>query len=79
MHAVVEDLLHFIMECPAYDDLRDQCSAFPAAWRLSLASTALVAKRMAGFFASKQQMALANTLYCMKVRRAELLGLQGGI
>lgn len=79
LHEVVEDLLHFVMECPAYDDLRDRCLAFPATWRLTLGGPASAAKSMAGLFASCQQMALANTLYYMKVRRAELLGLQGCI
>jgi hypothetical protein len=26
----VEDLKHFLLECPAYDDLRAVCPAFPA-------------------------------------------------
>jgi hypothetical protein len=67
----VEDLKHFLLECPAYDDLRAVCPAFPADVYTTLASPGCVATVMG----HSAQAALANTLFHMKVRRSELLGL----
>jgi hypothetical protein len=71
----VEDLKHFLLECPVYDDLRAACPAFPANWYSSLPDPGCVALVMR----HEDQAALANTLYHMKVRRAELLGLPVGV
>lgn len=71
----VEDLKHFILECPVYDDLRDACDAFPEPTAATLADPLCVVS----VFTHPQQSALAHTLYKMKVRRARLLGLTVGI
>jgi hypothetical protein len=39
----VEDLKHFLLDCPAYDDLRAVCPAFPADMYNTLASPGCVA------------------------------------
>lgn len=78
-HEIVEDLRHFLLECPAYDALRDECAAFPPTWRLLTSSATSAASAMVEIFASIGQAALARTLFQMKVSRAELLGLQGCI
>lgn len=67
----VEDLKHFLLECPVFDDLRAACPAFPPGVYSSLADPTCVASIMG----HSDQASLANTLFCMKVRRAELLGL----
>jgi hypothetical protein len=67
----VEDLKHFLLECPAYDDLRAVCPAFPADVYNTLSSPGCVAAVMG----HSAQAALANTLFHMKVRRSELLEL----
>jgi hypothetical protein len=61
----VEDLKHFLLECPAYDDLRAVCPAFPADVYTTLSSPGCVAAVMG----HPDQAALANTLFHMKVRR----------
>lgn len=71
----VEDLKHFVLECPVYDDLRAACPAFP---RLSSAVLS-DPDSVAAVFQHAQQSALAKTLYKMKVRRADKLGLTLGI
>lgn len=71
----VEDLKHFLLECPVYDDLRAACAAFPS----DIYSRLNDPTCMADVFGHDDQAALANTLYRMKVRRAELLGLSVGI
>ena len=67
----VEDLKHFLLECPAYDDLRAVCPAFPADVYTTLSNPGCVAAVMG----HSDQAALANTLFHMKVRRSELLEL----
>jgi hypothetical protein len=67
----VEDLKHFLLECPVYDDLRAVCPAFPADVYTTLSSPGCVAAVMG----HPDQAALANTLFHMKVRRSELLEL----
>jgi hypothetical protein len=67
----VEDLNHFLLECPAYDDLRAVCPAFPADVCNTLSSPGCVAAVMG----HSAQAALANTLFHMKVRCSELLEL----
>jgi sorting nexin-29 len=71
----VEDLKHFVLECPVYDDLRTACVVFPTDVYSRLDSPTC----MVDVFSHDNQAALANTLYHMKVRRAELLGLTMGI
>jgi hypothetical protein len=67
----VEDLKHFLLERPAYDDLRAVCPAFPADVYTTLSNPGCVAAVMG----HSAQAALANTLFHMKVRRSELLEL----
>jgi hypothetical protein len=67
----VEDLKHFLLECPEYDDLRAVCPAFPADVYTTLSNPDCVAAVMG----HSAQAALANTLFHMKVRRSELLEL----
>ncbi len=71
----VEDLKHFVLECPVYDDLRAACVAFPSDVYSRLHDPGC----MVEIFNHRDQAALVNTLYHMKVRRAELLGLTVGI
>jgi hypothetical protein len=68
-HCVVQN--HFLLECPAYDDLRAVCPAFPADVYTTLSNPGCVAAVMG----HSAQAALANTLFHMKVRRSELLKL----
>jgi sorting nexin-29 len=67
----VEDIKHFVLECPVYDDLRAACPAFPPLSPAVLSDPDCVAS----VFEHDRQAALARTLYSMKVRRAEKLGL----
>jgi hypothetical protein len=67
----VEDLKHFLLECPAYDDLRAVCPAFPADVYTTLSNPGCVAAVMG----HSAQAALANTLFHMKVRHSKLLEL----
>jgi hypothetical protein len=71
----VEDLQHFMLECPVYDDLRAACPAFadPASVQFDDQDCVVA------MFQHAKQSALAHTLYKMKVRRARLLGLTLGI
>ena len=71
----LEDLKHFVLECPVYDDLRVACPAFPGLDMLDLADPDCVNS----VFQHPSQSALAHTLYKMKVRRARVLGLTLGI
>ena len=71
----VEDLKHFMLECPVYDDLRAACPAFADPASVQLDDQDCVVD----VFQSAEQSALAHTLYKMKVRRARLLGLTLGI
>jgi hypothetical protein len=73
--STVEDLKHFVLECPAYDDLRAACPAFPS----DVYSRLNDPNCMASVLGHANQAALANTLYHMKVRRAQILGLTVGI
>jgi hypothetical protein len=73
--ARVEDLKHFMLECPVYDNIRAACVAFPTPvvdWLDNPDCMAMV-------FAHEAQSSLAHTLYKMKTRRARLLGLTNGI
>jgi hypothetical protein len=71
----VEDLKHFLLECPVYDDLRAACPAFTAETQALLSAPGSVVAVMG----HPDQAALANTLYYMKTRRAVLLGLPVGL
>jgi hypothetical protein len=71
----VEDLKHFMLECPVYDDLRAACPAFPLLYTGTLGDPICVRS----VFQHDAHSALAHTLYKMKVRRARLLGLTLGI
>jgi hypothetical protein len=64
-----------MLECPVYDDLRAACPAFadPASVQLDDQDCVVA------MFRHAEQLALAHTLYKMKVRRARLLGLTLGI
>jgi hypothetical protein len=66
--AHVEDLKHFLLECPVYDNIRAECVAFPTPvvdWLDNPDCVAMV-------FAHEAQSSLAHTLYKMKTRRARL-------
>jgi sorting nexin-29 len=67
----VEDLLHFVLECPVYDDLRVICPAFPRDLTMALSGVDC----LPAVFMHKSQSSLAYTLFRMKCRRADLLGL----
>jgi hypothetical protein len=67
----VEDLKHFVAECPVYDDLRAHCQAFPADLYQRLHDPACIP----AIFGHVAQESLAVTLFRMKARRAHLLGL----
>jgi hypothetical protein len=71
--AHVEDLKHFVLECPAYDDLRAACPAFPADVRRSVRDPAA----MCAVFGHPAQASLAHTLHLMRARRDDLLGAVG--
>ena len=73
--AHVEDLKHFLLECPVYDDIRVACAAFPTPVVDWLDNSDC----MAMIFSHEAQSSLAHTLYRMKARRARLLGLTNGI
>jgi hypothetical protein len=73
--AHVEDLKHFMLECPVYDDIRGACAAFPAPAPGVLDNPDC----MALLFSHEAQSSLAHTLYEMTARRARLLGLTNGI
>jgi hypothetical protein len=73
--AHVEDLKHFLLECPVYDDIRAACAAFPSPvvdWLDNPDYMAMV-------FAHEAQSSLAHILYKVKTRRARVLGLTYGI
>jgi hypothetical protein len=57
--------------CPAYDDLRAVCPAFPADVYTTLSNPGCVAAVMG----HSAQAALAYSLFHMKVRRSELVEL----
>jgi sorting nexin-29 len=67
----VEDLKHFVLECPVYDDLRARCDALPASLYTQLDDPDC----MLHVFGHENQTGLARTLYRMKTRRASMLGL----
>jgi sorting nexin-29 len=67
----VEDLKHFVLECPVYDTLRARCPALPA----SLYSQLDAPDSMTRVFGHADQSCLARTLFKMKARRAQLLQL----
>jgi hypothetical protein len=73
--ARVEDLQHFMLECPVYDDIRGACAAFlaPAPGVLDNPDC------MAMLFSHEAQSSLPHTLYKMKPHRARLFGLTNGI
>jgi hypothetical protein len=68
--AHVEDLKHFILECPVYDDMRAACAAFPADVYQRLDDPMC----LPAIFGHQAQASLAYALYRMKARRAALLG-----
>lgn len=67
----VEDLKHFVLECPVYDDLRARCSALPASLYADLAAPDCMTR----VFSHADQSGLSRTLFKMKGRRAQLLHL----
>ena len=67
----VEDLMHFVLECPVYDDLRAACPAFPG----NLDAALDAAECLQAVFMHESQSSLARTLFRMKCRRADLLGI----
>lgn len=69
----VEDLKHFVLECPAYDAYRTRCRAFPADTGLRFNDPSC----MHDIFQSEHQLALARTLLKMKAHRTELLTVTG--
>jgi sorting nexin-29 len=73
--ANVEDLKHFVLECPVYDEIRAACAAFPVPVPASLDDPDC----LVDIFSHEAQSSLAHTLYKMKVHRAHLLGLSNGI
>ena len=69
--SVVEDLRHFVLECPAYDAIRSNYAVLPAQpWQSP--DPAVVLRTM---FARDDQMALARMLHDMMECRAQVLGL----
>jgi hypothetical protein len=69
---VVEDLKHFILECPAYDDVRAKYKLLPEQpWCVVDAGLT-----MRSLFACGDQSKLARMLYDMKAKRASLLSLR---
>jgi hypothetical protein len=65
----VEDLRHFVLECPAYDSIRAGYEVLPPnPWAVPDPDTC-----MRGAFAHANQSALARMLFDMKRRRAYLL------
>lgn len=68
----VEDLRHFVLECPAYDEIRQSFALLPSQpW-----ATSDPCACMRGLFACDNQSALASMLFGMKQRRAHLLGIR---
>lgn len=67
----VEDLKHFVLECPVYDSMRSRCSALPATLYAHLDDPDC----MLAVFGHEDQTGLARTLYKMKVHRARMLNL----
>jgi hypothetical protein len=69
--ANVEDLKHFLLECPAYDRLRASCVAFPE----NVYQSTHDPQCLLTLFSHEAQASLAWTVYRMQARRASLLGL----
>ena len=67
----VEDLKHFVLECPVYDALRARCPALPASLYFQLAAPDCMTR----VFRHADQSCLARTLFKMKAHRAQLLHL----
>ena len=71
----VEDLKHFLLECPAYDSIRAGCRAFPP----NVYSLLHDRGCLPAIFAHEAQSSLAYTVFKMKSARARILGLTNGI
>lgn len=71
--AFVEDLLHFLLECPAYNHIR---RAYPAVFQLADMNSPNGYMRQ--IFASEHQQQLAACLYTMDLFRKECLKLPAG-
>jgi hypothetical protein len=68
---VVEDLRHFVLECPAYDGIRAKYGLLPARpWCVDDPDGTLRA-----LFSEAPQLTLAHMLHAMKGARAEALGI----
>jgi hypothetical protein len=67
----VEDLKHFVLECPVYDSMRSRCRALPATLYAHLGDPDC----MSAVFGHEDQTGLARTLHKMKVHRARMLNL----
>ena len=65
----VEDLMHFMLECPAYANIRLQ---FPRVFA-DTAAVAPAGARMCAMFACDHQQQLALCIHTMDVHRSHLL------
>jgi hypothetical protein len=69
--ACVEDERHFLLECPAYDDIRTQFRLLPQQpWAVDDPGAC-----MRQFFAHSDQSAVARMVFAMRAHRASLLGI----
>ena len=73
--AVVEDLLHFMLECPAYNHIR---RAYPVVFQSATTDLNSQNAYMRHVFASDHQQQLAACLYTMDLFRKECLKLPAG-
>jgi hypothetical protein len=69
--ATVEDLLHFVLECPAYDHVR---ARYPCLF-LPLQELPDPPARMRALFNTTHQLALASCLHAMLAHRAVMTAL----
>ena len=73
----VEDVRHFLLECPAYHHLRDKCpSVFGRA--LGESATQSVQSRLMSVFDCDQQDQLAHVVYTMTIFRNQCLSMPQG-
>jgi hypothetical protein len=68
-----EDLLHFMLECPAYDHIREQ---HPTLFPTGYLATATAAGRLRSLFGHDDQESLAQCVWDMNAYRSFLLGMQ---
>ena len=66
---VVEDLRHFLLECPAYDPIRASSGILPPnPWAIADPGAC-----MRALFSLEDQSAVARMLFAMRSKRARLL------